>query len=170
MRALWLVGMMGAGKTTVGTLISCRSGLPFIDIDERIEADANRTISVIWETDGEETFRDLETGEIARIVAANRDCVVATGGGAVLRDENVSAMRGSGLVVWLIAGAGDLAARLGDGVNRPLLLGRPTDGRLTELLENRESAYEQAAHHNVDTSGKSEDEVAREVMKLWNGF
>jgi len=169
MRALWLVGMMGSGKTTVGALIARRVGLPFIDTDSRIEAENGRTIASIWETEGEETFRDLESEQIDRIVATGRDCVVATGGGAVLRPENVAAMRSNGVVVWLTAGYEELAARLGDAPARPLLFNRQTDRRVADLLAERSPAYADAAHHRVDTSAKEPGDVAREVVLLWNG-
>jgi shikimate kinase len=168
MRALWLVGMMGSGKTAVGALIAHGWGLPFVDTDWCIEAEREQTITSLWEIAGEEAFRDLETEQIARIVTAGRDCVVATGGGAVLRPENVAAMRGSGLVVWLTATPGVLAVRLGDRSTRPLLTDRRIERRLVELLEERQVAYGEAAHHTVDTSSQNPDDVAREVMLLWN--
>jgi len=168
MRALWLVGMMGSGKTVVGALVARRTGLPFVDTDSRIETEYQQTITTIWETAGEDGFRDLETEQIARLVTAARDCVVATGGGSVLRPENVSRMRNNGLVVWLMAVPEVLAERLGEGRNRPLLTDRPLDGRLADLVSERGPAYETAAHHTVDTGGKSADEIAREVMLLWN--
>jgi shikimate kinase len=169
MRALWLVGMMGSGKTEVGTVIARRTGLPLVDTDARIEAGHDQTITSIWETVGEGAFRDLEADEIKRIVTAGRDCVVATGGGAVLRPENVAAMRSSGLVVWLTAAPEVLSGRLGDGRTRPLLQNRASELGLAALLAERRHTYETAAHHSVDTGGKSPDEVAREVMLLWNG-
>jgi shikimate kinase len=170
MRALWLVGMMGSGKTTVGEIIARRTGLELVDTDSRIEAETDRPISSIWETDGEETFRDLESEQIDRIVTTGRDCVVATGGGVVLRPENVSAMRSCGMVVWLTAGPDALAARVANAPSRPLLYRRPSEERLGELLAERGPAYAEAADRTVDTDARGPTEVAREVMLLWNGF
>ncbi|MDH3399152.1 MAG: shikimate kinase, partial [Acidimicrobiia bacterium] len=141
MRALWLVGMMGSGKTTVGELIARRTGLVFVDTDSVIEAASDRAISSIFETDGEEAFRDLEADCIDRIVATGRDCVVATGGGIVLRPQNVSAMRSNGRVVWLMAGRDELAARVDDSPARPLLFNQQTAQRLDALLVERAAAY-----------------------------
>jgi shikimate kinase len=168
MRALWLVGMMGSGKTAVGALVADRLGLPLVDIDSRIETETDRSITSIWMMAGEAAFRDLETEQISRIVTAGVDCVVATGGGAVLREENVSAMRRQGLVVWLTADPAELVMRLGDGVTRPLIADGQTDRRVADLLANRHRLYAEAAHYTVDTGSKSPDEVAREVTLLWN--
>ena len=169
MRALWLVGMMGSGKTTVGELIAQRSGLVFVDTDSLIEDETERSISSIWEAAGEEAFRDLETKQIERLLTTPGDCVVATGGGAVLRRENVAAMRNNGTVVWLTAGRHELAARLRKAKARPLLVDQRIVTRLADLMAERGAAYAEAAHYSVDTAAKSPDEVAREVMLLWNG-
>ena len=101
MRALWLIGMMGSGKTTVGELIAGETGLTFMDTDSLIETEQGRSIGSIWEAEGQESFRDLESEQINGIATAGQDCVVATGGGAVLRLENIAAMRRCGTVVWL---------------------------------------------------------------------
>ena len=169
MRALWLVGMMGSGKTTVGGLIAQQTGLAFVDTDARIEAENDLTVSGIWEIEGEQTFRDLESGQIGRIAAAGEDCVVATGGGVVLRPENVAAMRSNGTVVWLTAEPEQLAARVRTPRTRPLLDARRTEQRLSELLAEREQWYAEAAHHSVDTRFKSPEEVSREVILFWKG-
>ena len=169
MRALWLIGMMGSGKTAVGALVADRIGLPFVDIDSQIETDNDRSVTSIWMMAGEAAFRDLETEQIGRVVTAGLDCVVATGGGAVLREENVSVMRGNGLVVWLTAEPDELVVRLGDGGTRPLLADGQTDRRVVELLAERHRVYAKAAHYTVDTGGKSPDEVAHEVALVWCG-
>lgn len=167
MRALWLVGMMGSGKTSVGKALAGRTGLPLFDTDEMIAADRGVTVASIWETNGETVFRDLETGQVEGIVAAAHRCVVATGGGVVMRASNVAAMRSNGLVVWLNAAVDELASRITDDGTRPLLLDVPVSRRLDDLLARRAPAYAAAAHHVVDTSGRTVDEVADEVMALW---
>ena len=168
MPILWLVGMMGSGKTAVGSLVADRIGLPFVDTDTLVEKATGQTIAAIWDTGGEVAFRDLETEQILSVEKVGEDLVVATGGGAVLRAENVSAMQRSGMVVWLTAHPEVLAERLGDAVSRPLLVGGLVGGRLAELLSKRSRGYAAAAHCVVETGGKSPDEVAREVMDLWN--
>jgi shikimate kinase len=169
MRALWLVGMMGSGKTTVGETVVRRLGLVFIDTDSHIESENQRSIAVIWETEGENAFRDLESELLVRLGSTGQDCVVATGGGVVLRPENIAVMRETGTVVWLTAEPGELAGRVSGSPSRPLLRGGQSEDRLRELAAEREAAYSQAAHYRVDTSSRGIDEIAREVMKLWNG-
>jgi len=169
MRALWLIGMMGSGKTTVGELIARRLGLDFVDTDSLIETETHRSVASIWEAEGEEAFRDFEAEQIERLIERGQDCVIATGGGAVLRPENIAVMRGSGTVVWLTAKPGELAARVDDSESRPLLWGGQSEERLAELLTEREAVYAEAAHHTVETSSKGTEEIAREVMMLWNG-
>jgi shikimate kinase len=168
MRALWLIGMMGSGKTAVGALIAREIGLPFVDTDECIAAERGQTITTLWDGAGEGGFRDVEAEQIARLVGSGGDCVVATGGGAVLRPANVEAMRSNGLVVWLTAGAETLAARLSNDLTRPLLAGGSVRGRLAELLIDRRVVYAGAAHDTVDTTAKNPEDVAWEVIRLWN--
>ncbi|MDR9451632.1 MAG: shikimate kinase [Acidimicrobiia bacterium] len=168
MRALWLIGMMGSGKTVVGATIARQIGVAFVDTDDRIAAELGQTITTIWDDAGEAGFRDLEADQIARLIRSGEDCVVATGGGAVLRPANVEAMRSNGLVVWLTAGVEILATRLGDDLTRPLLTGGSVEGRLAELLAERLPLYADAAHHTVNTTNQHPQEVAREVIRLWN--
>ena len=169
MRALWLVGMMGSGKTTVGELIARETGLVFIDTDSLIESEQQRSIGSIWETGGEDGFRDLESEQIDRIAASGQDCVIATGGGAVLRPKNIATMRRCGTVVWLAAGPGELWSRVGGAETRPLLVGAPDERRLADIVDGRRKFYEAAAHFTVETGSKGTAAVAREVMVLWNG-
>lgn len=169
MKVLWLIGMMGAGKTTVGELIARRLGLDLKDTDSLVESASGLSISEIWDRGGESTFRDQESREIERIAADGRDCVVATGGGAVLRPRNVETMRLAGIVVWLRADPGVLASRVRGSDTRPLLRDGPGEDRLAALLSDRDADYASAAHHQVDTNSKTAAEVAREVMELWNG-
>ena len=169
MRALWLIGMMGSGKTTVGELIAGETGLTLFDTDSLIETEQGASIGSIWETAGEEAFRDLESEQINRIATAGQDCVVATGGGAVLRFANTAAMRRCGTVVWLTAEPGELWSRVADSETRPLLARVANENRLKEILVERLERYREAAHFTVETGSKDIKAVAREVMELWNG-
>lgn len=164
---LWLIGMMGSGKTSVGTRLAQRLGLPFRDTDEEIEHHAGIPIGDLWERRGEDAFRDIEQEQIR--VFAESNGVIATGGGAVLRDENVTRMRESGLVVWLRAAPTVLAERVGAGSSRPLLAGNPTEPALESLLDTRWDRYQLAAHHLVDTDDLDIDEVVDRVEALWTG-
>ena len=162
---LWLIGMMGAGKTAVGRRVADELGMPFVDLDDVIAERLGCSIAQLWGREGEAAFRDLEAAAVAR-VAGSDAAVVATGGGAVLREANRDAMRRSGTVVWLRAEPEVLTARVGDGDGRPLLAGGVD--ALGGILAEREDHYAAAAHAIVDASG-TVDEVAGEVRALWNG-
>jgi shikimate kinase len=160
-----LIGMMGAGKSTVGTLVATTLGLPLTDIDHVVEAEAGGSIERIFDSEGEPGFRRRESRAVA--AAAGTPAVVACGGGVVLDAGNTERMRESGLVVWLDAPAGVLAERLGVPDGRPLLAGSEIAGRLSEIAAVRDSAYGAAAHQRIDTAGRSPEEVAEEVVRLW---
>jgi shikimate kinase len=164
----WLIGMMGAGKTRVGRLLAQRLDLPFIDTDQEIADRLGCSIGELWGTMGEAVFRDLEASAVLRAAQLDRG-VVATGGGVVLQPGNVEAMRSSGLVVWLDAPPPALADRVGDGSNRPLLFDGQVEERLAKILDWRATAYEEAAHHRINTEQSSPDEVADQIEALWSG-
>ena len=156
---------MGAGKSTVGPLVAGRLGLPFIDLDQRVGAEAGRTISGIFAAEGEDGFRRRKRAEVT--ATAGEEAVVACGGGVVLAAENVARLRESGLVVWLDAPAPVLEERVGAGEGRPLLAGGEAGGALGRIREARAAGYAAAAHHRVETTGRTPEEVAAEVVLLW---
>src|SRR5207249_3092707 len=119
-KPLFLVGFMGTGKSTVGALLAARWGWPFVDLDARIEQQAGATINELFARGGEAAFRDLETAAL-KVVAGEGLQVVAVGGGAVKRPENLTLMLGAGLVVCLRATPETILARIGDASTRPLL-------------------------------------------------
>lgn len=162
---IWLIGMMGSGKTTVGRAVAARLGLAFHDTDLEVEERAGRTISEIWEEEGEAAFRQMESDAVARL--AGSESVVATGGGVVLDPANRATMRSSGRVFWLDGPPELLAGRVGQDEERPLL-GNETDAVhiLTTIRSEREEAYEAAAHHRLGAD-EAPDEVAAEVVRLW---
>lgn len=162
---IWLIGMMGAGKSAVGAAVARAAGLRHVDTDATIVERADATIDHLFETVGEPTFRLFEAAVVAELAAAGGDVVVSTGGGAILDDASVARMRESGCVVWLTAAPTDLAARVGDGAGRPLLAGDP-DGALDTILTQRAPRYEAAAHHEVATAGREAAEIAAEVLRL----
>jgi shikimate kinase len=162
---LWLIGMMGAGKSTVGPLAAGALDLPFIDLDQRVEEEAGTTVAEIFAAEGEIGFRRRERAAVA--AAAGSPAVVACGGGVVLAGENVARLRASGVVFWLDAPVGELAGRVGTGAGRPLLAGSAEGGRLGTVLAARAAAYAAAAHPRVETAGRRPEEVAEEVVRLW---
>jgi shikimate kinase len=143
-RPVVLVGMMGCGKTAVGTALAERLGVPFRDTDTAMEDAARMTIPEIFARDGEAFFRARETEVLTRLLAEGPG-VVSTGGGAFLRPENRAAIAAVGLSVWLKADAELLWSRVRHKTTRPLLNTDDPKATLVRLLREREPAYAQAA-------------------------
>ena len=167
---LWLIGMMGSGKTSVGVEVAARRGVDFVDTDELVTAVTDLSIPEIWRHKGEEEFRRLERQMIASAAAEDEPVVIGTGGGAVLDDDNIEVMRRSGTVIWLAASPETLARRIGRDSNRPLLAAADAPVEvLRTVLAEREEKYRRAAHAVVTTDHKRIEEVVEEVLALWNG-
>ncbi|MDH3462314.1 MAG: shikimate kinase [Acidimicrobiia bacterium] len=163
---LWVVGMMGTGKTTVGRLVAGRVGAQFFDTDELVEQAANATIAEIWDRLGEPGFRAMEAEAILE-VSTIPNAVIASGGGAVVHAGNRSVMKSSGLVVWLRAPTQVALDRMPMTVERPLLAGGGVQV-LDRIWEERRGLYEEVADHALDTEGYSPEEVAESTVGLWN--
>lgn len=157
---LVLVGPMGAGKTTVASLLGERWGVAVRDTDEDVEAIAGKAVSEIFVDDGEAAFRALEKTAVAAALESH-DGVLALGGGAVLDPETQMLLQGRP-VVFLRVGLTDAVKRVGLGVSRPLLLGN-VRGRVKQLLEERTPVYEAVATLTVDTDDRSPAQVADEI-------
>lgn len=160
---LCLVGMMGAGKSSVGVLLADHLGRTFVDIDTVIERSTGHSIPDLFVIEGDAGFRDLEQRALGRVLQVEEPLVIATGGGAVLRWGNREAMRDAGRVVWLRARVDTLLTRVGAGEGRPLLGDDPA-AALESILTDRRSRYAAAAHHIVDVDDRPPDEVARAVL------
>lgn len=141
-RPVIMVGLMGAGKTTVGRRLAAALDLPFVDADHEIEAAAGMSVSDIFETHGEQYFRDGERRVIARLLAADQ-IVLATGGGAFIDAETRELVRSTGVSVWLRADLALLLKRVARRSNRPLLRSDPK-GVMKRLIKERYPIYEQA--------------------------
>jgi shikimate kinase len=165
MSHVFLVGFMGAGKSTVARLASEKLGRPCIDLDEAIESAEGRSVREIFEDLGESRFRELESAQLESLAQAEPS-VVACGGGVVLRDENRSALKRMGTVVYLRVSAGETLARLGVDGTRPLLNGPGGVIAATSLLEARESLYAAVADITIDTVGRTAEQVARDVVAV----
>lgn len=163
-RHLVLVGLMGAGKSTVARLCAPRLGRPLVDTDELAVTLAGRGFDDLW-ADGEAEFRRWERAAVADAAASTAASVIACGGGAVVDPDNRRALRGHGVVVWLRARPDTLAARVGDGAGRPLLAGDPLTA-LRRLARLREPAYEAAAHHTVDVDDLTIELVCERVLEI----
>jgi shikimate kinase len=164
---LWLIGMMGSGKSTVGRALASRTGTAFLDTDLLVEGTAGLAVTEVFEEEGEAAFRMRES-EAIRAAAAVAEAVVATGGGAVLLTENVRVMKTSGPIVWLQADPVTLADRIGIAPGRPLLTDADVVERLSVMLEDRRGAYGRAADHIVATDDFTVEEVAELLETLWN--
>lgn len=161
-RNIALVGFMGSGKSAVGAELARRLGWEFVDTDDLIETAAGRAISDIFETDGEAAFRDMETVAV-RDAASRERVVIATGGGVVLRDENVFALKAGGDVVLLATTPQAVWDRVAGETHRPLLQGPDPVARITELMALRREAYARAGRA-VDTVGRTVAQVAEDVL------
>lgn len=167
MRHLWLIGMMGSGKSVVGRILAQRLGMSFVDTDDAVAARTGCSVAQLWGTRGEAAFRELEAVVVAEL-AEKSPAVVATGGGAVLDPRNVATLRATGKVAWLRATPPTLASRVGDGGGRPLLLTEAGVDRLGPILEARHDRYEDAADMVVETDGRDPEAVADEIEAWWN--
>jgi shikimate kinase len=166
-RGLALVGARGTGKTTVGRLVAARLGRPFADADQELERRAGRTIAAIFAAQGEPAFRVLEETILGELTTRD-GLVLATGGGAVLREANRRALRRLGRVVWLTAAPDLLADRLRrDPAGRPALTAAGTLDEIAAVLVARLPLYRAVADVTVDTAGRSPDEVADAVLAAW---
>jgi shikimate kinase len=162
-RKVFLVGMMGAGKTTVGQLLARRLGVAYLDSDAEIARRTGRTVPQIWHEDGEAAFRAEETRVLAEAAVSPEPAVVAVAGGAVLDPANRGIIAGGGRVVWLRADPATLAARVGDGTGRPLLEGDPA-AALASLDAVRRPVYASLAGTVVDVDGLSPDEIVERIV------
>ncbi|MCW6008991.1 shikimate kinase [Micromonospora sp. CPCC 205371] len=158
-----LVGVMGAGKTTVGELLAADLGVEFRDTDVDIEAAAGRPISDIFVQDGEAHFRDLERAAVAAALSSF-DGVLALGGGAILAEETRAALSGH-TVVFLSVELADAVKRVGLGTGRPLLAINPR-ATLKHLMDQRRPLYLEVATYTVATDGRPAEDVAAEIRTL----
>jgi shikimate kinase len=163
-RSIVLIGMMGAGKSSVGRLLEKRTGLGRIDIDELIVQRARMPIAKIFASGGEEAFRDLETAALNE-VRPDSPAIVVCGGGIVLRHGNVARLKQIGTVVWLEAPVDVLLERASRRRSRPLLQTENPRATILELLIARQPLYENAADVRVDTNGRSHDQVADVILR-----
>ena len=156
-----LVGVMGAGKSTIGALLAERLGVGFYDVDVAIEAAAGKPISEIFIDEGEDHFRALERRAVAAALESFEG-VVALGGGAILAEETQKALAGH-TVIYLSVEFADAIKRVGLGQGRPLLSLNPR-ATLKHLLDQRRPLYEKVATHVVRTDGRDPEEIVEEII------
>jgi shikimate kinase len=161
--SLYLIGMMGAGKTTVGQELAARLGYRFFDTDAVIEQATGQSIPDIFATSGEAAFRQVESQVLAELSAYTR-LVIATGGGIVLQQMNWSYLR-HGLIVWLDVPIDELYDRLKTDTSRPLLQQEDPKQTLKDLLNKRHSLYIQADLHIRVGSGESPEQISDRILQ-----
>jgi shikimate kinase len=157
---VYLVGMPGSGKSTVGVELAGRYGVPFVDLDRRIEQDAGTSVASIFEERGETAFRALEAEALRKASVADPS-VVACGGGIVLEPANRIVLRNTGIAVYLDVPIEELRSRVTPATDRPLIR---AEGDLERLLAEREPLYREFAAHVVDASGPP-GEVADAIVE-----
>lgn len=158
-----LSGMPASGKTTVSKKLSELSGFEILDTDAEIVKKYG-VISDIFKTHGEEYFRKLESEQV-KIAAAMTDKIIATGGGCLLREENVVEFKKSGKIVYLKASIETLLNRLEGDTTRPLLYG-DKEGNLRRLFRERAAIYEGSADFSVETDGLTPTQIAEKILEL----
>jgi XRE family aerobic/anaerobic benzoate catabolism transcriptional regulator len=165
-RVIALLGLRGAGKSAVGRALSRRTGLPFVELDARVEAAAGLSLAEIFELHGEDYYRRLEFEALEDLLRGGAALVVATGGGIVAHRETFDLLNRGATTVWLEATPQEHWDRVvAQGDHRPMENDPLAMAHLRELLEKRESLY-RSAHHRVRTSGRSVAEIAATVARL----
>ena len=166
MKNIILIGYMGCGKTTVGKSIVKLTKRTFADTDEMIVAQQNRSISDIFEKDGEDAFRAMETALLEKMIADGNDrLVISTGGGMPVRVENQKLLGQLGTVVYMRVKPETVYERIKGDTTRPLLqCGNPLE-RITEMIKSRGPAYEAAAEVVIDVDSLTQLEAAEEIIR-----
>lgn len=159
-----LVGMPGSGKSTVGRQLAHRAGVPFIDLDHRLEKLLGTTIRSFFEAQGEARFRDLEAQVLADVAQQPGGIVLSTGGGAVLRADNRAVLRQFGNVLYLRASPEEIYKRVKHDKTRPLLQGGNPMEKLRELYAQRDPLYRETAHFVIETGRPSVSTLVNMVM------
>lgn len=161
-----LTGPMGSGKSSVGRLLAEQLGYRFVDLDALLVEQAGKSINRIFAEEGEAAFRDRETELLASLAGSER-MVLATGGGAVVREQNRRLLHALGLVANLTAGVSELAQRLYQADDRPLLQGeQPLEARIADIVTERELFYADA-DIRIDTTGKTLEDVAAQLLVFY---
>ena len=169
MKNIFLVGFMGTGKSTIARRMKQKYRMEIIEMDELIEEREGMKIPELFQTYGEEYFRNLET-ELLSEIQAKENLVVSCGGGVVLREENVRKMKECGMVVLLTASPQTILKRVRNNNRRPLLEGKKTIEEIGKLMEARREAYERAADVSICVDDKNSEKICMEIIKRAKGL
>ena len=164
MKNIYLIGMMGSGKSTVGKILSKKMKKPFIDLDSEIEKTGGKSVSEIFNGNGEEKFRQMESEQLKQY----SESVVACGGGIVLKDENRHFIKENGIAILLTASMEELSQRLSNLGNRPLLADDSTVDALTKLWLERQLDYLNTADFTIETDGENPEKLTEKILSRIN--
>ncbi len=162
--SIFLIGMMGVGKSTIGRMLADTLGRRFYDCDRELEARSGVTISTIFEVEGEQAFRRRESVLLDEL-SAEPGVVLATGGGVVLSPENSALLRRRGLVIYLQSTLDEIARRTARDRTRPLLQGADPRARIAELLKQREPLYSGAAHLTFESAASNPRRLVERILR-----
>ena len=161
---IFLIGFMGAGKSTIAAELTKELGMQRIEMDQMIVEQQNMPISEIFDKFGEEYFRNIET-DLVREKKKKKQMVVSCGGGTVLRDENAKLMKESGAIVLLTATPETIYERVKNSTERPILNGNMNVEYISSLMDQRKDRYFAVADYVVTTDGKSAKEICAEIIE-----
>ena len=162
---LILIGFMGTGKSTIARQLSKQLDMPFFEMDEMIVQKEGMEISDIFQEKGEAYFRDLETALLKKLLQEEKG-ILSCGGGIILRDENIQAMKKHGTVILLTAKPETILKRVKHNQSRPVLNGKKNINDITKLMKERESRYQMAADITISTDDKSLSQICEEITTI----
>jgi shikimate kinase len=162
-KSIVLIGMMGAGKSVVGRCLQRRTKLVLLDTDDIVASKFGISIPEIFSHYGEQAFREAET-QALRELTTMEQAIIVTGGGIVLREENVDFLKRFGVLVWLDGKEATLFERASQAGTRPLLQGENPREAFAQMIQARLPLYAKVAHIRVDTSMLTEDEIAVAIL------
>lgn len=160
---IFLIGFMGAGKSTIARTLQRELGFPLVEMDERIVQEQGMSINDIFAQYGEAHFRDIES-QLVVDLGKQEPSVVSCGGGVVVRPENTQNMKKSGRIVLLKASPETIFERVKNSTDRPILNGHMNVEYIAELMEKRRALYEEAADITIQTDGKTREQICEEII------
>lgn len=163
MKSIILTGFMGTGKTAIGKELASILDMRLIDVDTEIEKSEKMSINEIFQKFGESRFRDIET-EMVKGVSKNKNVIISTGGGVVLKQENMDVLRENGVIICLTASPETILERTANNSDRPLLHAENPLGKINELLNFRKPFYEKA-DILINTENKTPLQIAEEIIE-----
>jgi shikimate kinase len=162
---IYLIGLMGSGKTTLGKSLAKKLNRPFIDTDQLIEQKSGVDVSMIFEFEGEVGFRERETKLLSEI-ALKKDHIVSTGGGIILSKYNRDVITKSGVIFYLKTQPAELLIRLQNDKTRPLLQGANLKEKLTKIYAERSTLYEMTADYIIETKNKKISQILTNIEEI----